>query len=149
MARITKKQALKKLNAAAREAGELQSKADELQGEGVDNKRFIQWRNDTRAHIEDIFTTDSHHFRDFERIKYSPRMQPNAPDEVRQRWYVGGLKKAQALLQSMVSKIRADWPDDSVPLLRWAVIITVAGAIVTIIVGIGPIVDYVQRLFPR
>lgn len=149
MARITRKRALKKLKAAAREARELRSKANEVQGKAVDDTHFIEWRDDTRAHIEDVFGTDLRRLREFERIKYAPHMQPNAPDEEWQRYYVEGLEKALALLESMVVEVR-DWPDS-----RWTAIIAVA-AIVTIIVGMKPIiatiramVEYVQRFFTR
>lgn len=152
MARITKKQAIAKLDRATRKAGELQSKVSELQGKGVNDLHFIEWRKETRACVEDILGGDSRHLSDFTKISYNPYMQPSASDEICRKQYLDGLNKAQILLKALVDEIRRDWPDDMpvFPRNRLLAIITfvilLTGALVGIVVAI---LEYGARFLPR
>jgi hypothetical protein len=74
---------------------------------------FAKWHRDTEVAIEKIFSANSRHVADFQDIDFSLLVwSTNTPKHRFQDAYARGLKKADAILQSMVDEIR-DFEFDS------------------------------------
>ena len=74
---------------------------------------FTKWRRDTRVALENIFSDIPERVEEFTAISYSLGMSSNrTPESSFQNAYVRGLRRAEAILQSMVGEIEEYWPDD-------------------------------------
>ena len=88
----------------------------ELQVRRHDSPEFKKWRRDTEVAIENTFVGESRHIGDFKKIGYSPFLiYPGMPESDYHRAYLGGLKSAAALLESMIDEIEEYWEDDEQP----------------------------------
>ena len=80
----------------------------------ADSQAFTKWHRDTRVAIEHIFGQNSNNAKDFNNIKYTPRVVYLAEGIISpyEGAYIIGLKKAEAILQSMIGEIEDYWHDD-------------------------------------
>ena len=70
----------------------------------VNSQKFIKWHRDTRVAIGNVFGKKSSHAREFGYIIFRDHRDRNA--------YTNGLKKSEAILQSMIGEIEEYCPDD-------------------------------------
>ena len=85
-----------------------------LHGLSADSQAFIKWHRDTRVAIENIFGQNSNNAKDFNNIKYTLGavfLSEEVSSQYRNA-YINGLKKAEAILQSMIGEIEEYWSDD-------------------------------------
>ena len=84
----------------------------------ADSQAFIKWHRDTKVAIENVFGQNSSQAKDFNDIKYIPMVVYQIQNDVAGRSslyreaYINGLKKAEAILQSMIGEIEDYWSDD-------------------------------------
>lgn len=89
-----------------------------LRQSSVDSQEFTKWRRDTRVAIENVFGQNSSNAKDFNSINYIPMVVYQIQNDVAGRSslyreaYINGLKKSEAILQSMIGEIEEYWPDD-------------------------------------
>ncbi len=81
---------------------------------------FTKWFRDTEIAIERVFTPQSRNILDFKGISYSlGAFSSGTPDSAFRDAYLGGLKRADAVLASMIDELRdyacEDGPDDVAP----------------------------------
>ena len=81
------------------------------------SQEFTKWHRNTRIAIERTFGEDSQHVGTFKRIRYSRSsfIIGYTPEYEFQEAYVDGLKRAQAILESMIEEIEEYWQDDVQP----------------------------------
>ena len=77
---------------------------------------FEKWRRDTKVAIANTFANNPSYVDDFDQISYSPGFYVSGrPKTTYQRYYVGGLDSAAALLASLLEEINEYWEDDEQP----------------------------------
>ena len=77
------------------------------------SQEFTKWHRNTRISIEYTFGEDSQYSRTFNSIEYSPGIVINGiPNQPFQEAYLGGLKYAESILESMLEEIEEYWDDD-------------------------------------
>ena len=77
------------------------------------SQEFTKWHRNAEITIGYTFGENSRHIETFNGIRYSPwAFSLDAPDSVFQEAYVEGLKRAQAILESMIEEIEEYWQDD-------------------------------------
>lgn len=80
------------------------------------SQEFTKWHRNTRIAIEYTFGENSQHVGTFKRIRYSLGMVSYYTTEYElQEAYVEGLKRANAILESMIEEIEEYWQDDVRP----------------------------------
>jgi uncharacterized protein (TIGR02391 family) len=93
----------------------------ELEKLSKGSDQFIRWKRDTEVTIERIFPPDTRHLSDFKSISYIPppvmfatarRGDPPKPARDTRPSYLYGLKKARAILESMIGEIETFWEDE-------------------------------------
>ena len=86
-----------------------------LHGLSAYSPEFTKWRRDTSVAIEHIFGQNSNNAKDFNNIKYTPRVVYLVEGIISpyEGAYIIGLKKAEAILQSMIGEIEDYWSDDN------------------------------------
>ncbi len=77
-----------------------------------DSQEFVKWHRNTEIAIENTFINSPRHLEEFREIGYSPLLFMGGTDNTSQKTYVRGLKKASAVLQSMLEEIREYWLDE-------------------------------------
>lgn len=91
-------------------------KIPELTGMGTGSQEFIKWRRNTKVAIERSFGEDSKESREFGRIRYSPVVVALEPGPSNLSEYAvayqSGLRRATAILESMIEEIDIFWPDE-------------------------------------
>ena len=74
---------------------------------------FTKWHRNTRIAIEYTFGEDTQHIGTFGSIEYGPAIVvAGTPNHRLQEAYEHGLRRAKAILESMVEEIEEYWPDD-------------------------------------
>ena len=77
------------------------------------------WQRNVEVAITEIFGTTGRHLKDFQGIMYigivrfDDYLERTTTDEELHNYYTSGLRKAKAVLQSMIEEIQEYWPDDS------------------------------------
>jgi len=79
----------------------------QLQTENEDSAEFTKWRRDTEIAIEHIFGVESRNVTDFKSVSYTLNVWISGmPESAWHRAYVEGLRKADAILASMIDEVR-------------------------------------------
>ncbi len=76
---------------------------------GHGSQEFSKWRRNSRLAIEYTFGNDSSHAEEFNAIRYTPFLITESALEIA---YQSGLKRATALLESMIEEIEEYWADE-------------------------------------
>jgi len=89
----------------------------ELMPKSRSSQEFTKWRRNSEIAIQHTFGENSTHIEEFKKIRYSPTsIIVSLPDHQvqaeRQAAYARGLKRAEAILESMVEEIEEYWEDD-------------------------------------
>ena len=83
-------------------------KIPELMQMQHDSQEFVKWRRNTRIAIENTFVNPSKHLEEFEQSIY---MSWVMDERFYEEAYRNGLKRASAILESMLEEIDEYWPD--------------------------------------
>lgn len=74
---------------------------------------FTKWHRDTRVALENIFSDIPERVGEFTAISYSLGLSTSStPESAYQAAYTRGLRRAEAILQSMVDEIEEYWEED-------------------------------------
>lgn len=77
---------------------------------------FTKWRRDTEVVINQVFSEDEKHIRDFASITYGNQDLPyvlDAAEEAKhQRVYEEGLEHAESIITSFIDEIKRYWQED-------------------------------------
>lgn len=77
---------------------------------------FVEWRRSTQVAIRYTFGENSQHIKDFNRIHYIPFILSEGTSEhTFHKAYADGLRRASAVLRSMIDEIEEYWDDDVQP----------------------------------
>ncbi len=84
------------------------------------SQEFTKWHRTAEIAIQNTFGENSQHIETFKEIRYTPRsFIIGAPDHQVQaayrQSYVSGLKRVEAILESMIEEIEEYWQDDVQP----------------------------------
>lgn len=77
---------------------------------------FAKWRRDTEIVINQVFSEDEKHIRDFASITYGnqdlPHVLDSAEEARHQRVYEEGLEHAESIITSFIDEIKRYWQED-------------------------------------
>lgn len=105
MMKPTKTQAIERIQRALDEIPTLMSMPRSSQ-------EFTKWQRNTEIAMEYTFGGNSRHVKTFNDIRYNPFVISPSTDRDWQEAYLGGLKRAEAILESMIEEIEEYWQDD-------------------------------------
>ena len=89
-------------------------KIDVLASNRRNSPEFTKWHRDTRVALENVFAEKPERVEEFTAVSYSLGMATSsAPESAFQGAYIRGIRRAEAILQSMVQEIEEYWPDES------------------------------------
>ena len=73
---------------------------------------FTKWRRDTRVALENVFSDIPERVQEFTEVSYHPGLATSSTSESDyQGAYIRGLRRAEAILQSMVEEIEEYWEE--------------------------------------
>ncbi|HYL35238.1 MAG TPA: TIR domain-containing protein [Bryobacteraceae bacterium] len=107
--RITKKEAIEKLNA-------LLLRIPELGQRRRFSEEFQKWQYDSRVVLKHIFPDEREYLREFDEISYDLSFfTDGTPDSAFDEAFRSGLRSARAMLQSRIDEVTQFWPETPPP----------------------------------